>query len=65
MNHVLLCLKLLTESKKCREHGTLILIVRFAFRKREREREREREKRGRRRGDGEINRWIDKPLKRF
>ena len=74
MHDVCLCLKLLTESKKCREHGTLILIVCFAFREklrerdrqtdRERERERERE-RGRRRGDHEINRWIDRPLKPF
>ena len=56
MHEVRLCLKLLTESKRCREHGTLILIVRFAFRER---------KRGRGRGDGEINRWIDRPIKRF
>ena len=45
-------------------------MVRIAFRERnrkrnrERNRERERERR-RRRGDDEINRWIDKPLKRF
>ena len=44
MHDVRLCLKLLTESKKCREHGTLILMVRIAFRERNRERERERER---------------------
>ena len=49
-----------------REHETLILIVRFAFRggvgEREREREREEE------GEGmvsKINRWIDRSVKRF
>ena len=30
-----LCLKLLTESKKCKKHRILILMVRFAFRERE------------------------------
>ena len=55
MHDVRFCLKLLTESKKCRDNGTLILIMRFTFReRRERERERERE-RGRRRGDDEKN----------
>ena len=62
MHDVRLCLKLLTESKKCREHGTLILVVRIGFR--ERNRERERKRRRRREGD-EINRWIDRPLKLF
>ena len=33
--------RFLTESKKCRDNGTLILIMRFAFRERNRERERE------------------------
>ena len=70
VHDVRLCLNLLTESKKCREHETLILIVRFAFRERKRERERERERerggeRKREREDGEINRVIDRPLKRF
>ena len=61
MHDVHLFLKLLTESKKCREHGTLILMVRIAFRERNRERNRERSRerereRRRRRGDDEINR---------
>ena len=44
MHDVRFCLKLLNESKKCRDNGTLILIMRFAFRERNRERERERER---------------------
>ena len=44
IHDVRLCLKLLTESKKCREHGTLILMVGITFRDRNRERERERER---------------------
>ena len=56
MHDVRFCQNLLTESKKCRDNGTLILIMRFAFRERNREREREREReRGRRRGDDEKN----------
>ena len=43
MHDVRLCLKLFAESKKCREHGTLNLIVRCAFRERNREREKEKE----------------------
>ena len=73
MHDVRLCLKLLTESKKCKEHGTHILMVRIAFRERntererekEREREREREKKKKTERDDEINRWIDRPRKRF
>ena len=63
LHDVRLCLKLLTEIKRCREHGTLIFIIRFPFVERERENERERERereRGKRGGDGEINRCIDR-----
>ena len=53
MHDIRLCLKLLTESKKCRERETLIPILRFAFRERKREKERAREReRERERGEG-------------